>query len=81
MNPIPVELPDDLRQFVEERVQVGQFASVNDYIVALVDAARRKRSDLEAALITGLESGAPEEWTSEDWESMKQRVVQRHQEG
>jgi antitoxin ParD1/3/4 len=79
MATIPLELPDDLRQFVEAKVQRGQFASANEYIVALVDAARKKRSEIEAALLEGLRSGPAEEWTSEEWAEIKHRVVQRHQ--
>ena len=80
MSTIPVELPDELQQFVESKVQHGQFASVNDYIVALVNAARSKRSELEAAMIEGLQSGPAEEWTSQEWAEIKQRVIGRHQE-
>lgn len=79
MPAIPVELPDDLQEFVEAKVQRGQFANANEYIVALVDAARRKRTEIEAALIEGLESGPPEEWTRQDWAEMKQRVIERNQ--
>ena len=81
MSTIPVELPDDLRRFIEAKVQHGHFTSVNEYIVALVDAARRKRSEIETALIEGLDSGPPEEWTSQEWADIKQRVIRRHQEG
>jgi len=80
MSTIPLELPDDLRQFVEARVQRGEFASANEYIVALVDAARSKRSEIEAALLEGLQSGPAEEWTSQEWADIKQRVIRRHQE-
>jgi antitoxin ParD1/3/4 len=80
MSTIPLELPDDLRQFVEAKVQSGQFASANEYIVALVDAARSKRSEIEAALLEGLQSGPAEEWTNQEWADIKQRVIQRHQE-
>ena len=80
MSTIPVELPDELQQFVESKVRRGQFASVNEYIVALVDAARSKRSDIEAALIEGLQSGPAEEWTSQEWADIKQRVIRRRQE-
>ena len=79
MSTIPVELPDDLHEFVEAKVQCGQFTNANEYIVALVNAARRKRSEIEAALIEGLESGPAEEWTSQEWADIKQRVVERHQ--
>jgi putative addiction module CopG family antidote len=63
MSTIPVELPDDLLRFVEATVQRGNFSDASDYITALVAAAREKRSDIEAALIEGLESGPAEQWT------------------
>ena len=81
MSTIPVELPADLREFVESKVQRGQFASANEYIVALIDAARNKRSEIEAALIEGLQSGPAEEWTSQEWADIRQRVIERHQKG
>lgn len=79
MTTIPVELPDELQEFVEATVQRGRFASANEYIVALIDAARRKRTEIEAALLEGLESGPAEEWTSQEWADIKQRVIERHQ--
>jgi putative addiction module CopG family antidote len=81
MSTIPVELPDELHEFVDLSVQRGQFASANDYIVALIDAARSKRSEIEAALIEGLDSGSAEEWTSQEWADIRQRVIDRHQKG
>ena len=81
MATIPVELPEELKKFVEATVQRGNFGSANEYIVALVEAARKKRTEIEAALIEGLESGPAEEWTSQEWVDMKQRVIERHQEG
>ena len=81
MPTISLELPDDLQQFVDAKVQRGQFADAGQYITALVDAARSKRTQIEAALIEGLQSGPAEQWTSEDWSEMKQRVIERHREG
>ena len=81
MSSIPVNLPQDLQEFVEAKVKDGQFANASEYIVALVDVARRKKSEIEAALIEGLESGPAEQWTSQEWQDMKQRVIDRHQEG
>lgn len=80
MTTIPVQLSDELQQFVEAKVTEGRFSSASDYLVALVDAARRTGSDLETALIEGLQSGPAEEWTNQEWEEIKQRVIQRHQE-
>jgi putative addiction module CopG family antidote len=81
MATIPLELPVDLQDFVDSKIQSGQFGSANEYIVALVGAARRGRSSIEAALVEGLESGPAEEWTSQEWVEIRQRVIQRHQEG
>jgi putative addiction module CopG family antidote len=80
MSTIPVQLPEDLQEFVEATVQHGHFASANDYIVSLVEAARRKRSDIEAALIEGFESGPAEEWTREEWDGLKKHVTEKHRE-
>jgi putative addiction module CopG family antidote len=74
-------LSDELQQFVEAKVTQGHFSSASEYIVALLDAAKHKRSDLEAALIEGLESGPAEEWSDEEWQKIKQRVKLRHQKG
>ena len=66
---------------MESQVQRGEFASASEYIVALVDAARNKRSEIETALLEGLASGPAEEWTSQEWADIKQRVIERHSEG
>ena len=78
MATIPLELPTDLQVFVDSQVEIGRFTSANDYIVALVDAARDSRSTIEAALLQGLHSDPAEEWTSQEWAEIRQRVVQRH---
>jgi putative addiction module CopG family antidote len=80
MSTIPIQLPAELQRFVETRVTQGQFATANEYIVALVDAAKKRRTDIEAALIEGLESGPAEEWASQEWQDIKKRVIKRHQE-
>ena len=81
MSTIRVDLPDELREFVETKVQRGEFASANDYIVALIDAARKRKSEIEVALLEGLESGPAEEWTSDEWADIKKRVIERHSAG
>ena len=78
MATIGVDLPQDLLEFVELQVQRGEFASASEYIVALVDAARNQKSEIETALLVGLESGPAEEWTSQEWADIKQRVIERH---
>ena len=81
MSTIGVDLPDHLLEFVELQVRRGEFASASEYIVALVNAARKKRSEIETALLEGLDSGPAEEWTSQEWADIKERVIGRHSEG
>jgi len=75
MSTIPVDLPDDLRSYVDENAKQGGFASASEYIVALVSAASQKQNDIEAALMSGLSSGPAEPWTKEEWQAIKNRVV------
>ena len=79
MAAISVELPQDLREFIDVNIRHGKFTSANDYIVALVESARDGRSAIEAALLEGLESGPAEEWTKDEWVRIKQCVAERHQ--
>ena len=81
MSTIGVDLPDDLLEFVELQVRRGDFASASEYIVALVNAARNKKSEIEIALLEGLDSGPAEEWTTREWADIKGRVIGRHTEG
>ncbi len=81
MLSIRVNLPQDLQEFVETNVKDGQFANASEYIVALVDVARRKKSDIEIALIEGLESGPPEQWTSQEWQDINRRIVEGNPQG
>jgi len=78
MSRVSVDLPPELHAFVESSVQRGNFADAGEYIVALVNAARQTRSDIDGALLEGLASGPAEEWTAEDWSAMKERVISRH---
>lgn len=81
MSTIPVDLPSDLQDFVETKVSEGRFASAGAYLVALVDAAQKNRSAIETALIEAIESGPADEWTSQEWQGIKDRVVHRHGQG
>lgn len=78
MSTIPVDLPEDLREFIETKIQRGEFASVSDYIVALVDAARSRKSEIEVAVLEGLNSGPAQEWTDGEWAEIQRRVIARH---
>lgn len=51
-----VSLPDQMREFVEGQVAVGEFASTSEYFCALI-RRNQKRQQLRDVLLAGLESG------------------------
>ena len=77
MSSIPVDLPDDLMQFVAQGTKDGGFTDPSQFIVALVAAANEKQGEIEQALLAGISSGPAEPWTEEEWQTIKQRVVSK----
>ncbi len=77
MSSIPVDLPDDLMQFVDQGTKNGGFANPSQFIVALVAAANEKQGEIEQALLSGINSGPAEPWTDEEWQAIKQRIVSK----
>ena len=77
MSSIPVDLPDDLMQFVDQGTKNGVFANPSQFIVALVAAANEKQGEIEQALLSGINSGPAEQWTDEEWQAIKQRIVSK----
>lgn len=71
MSTVAVALPENLRDFSETKWRQGEFAGASDYTAALVDPARSKRSELEEALLQGLENASVEEWTLQEWAGRK----------
>jgi antitoxin ParD1/3/4 len=67
-----ISLPETLRNFVEERVAEGTFASASDYVRALIrdDRSRRAQANLEAKLLEGLASPL-EEATDDYWKRLE----------
>ena len=55
MATMNISLPDPLRDFVEERVESGDYSSVSEYMRDLVRQAKTDQ-DLEERLLTALES-------------------------
>jgi len=71
-----ISLPEPLKQFVEQQVSAGGYASAEEYIGALVEA-ERKRARIEELIVEGLESGPATEMTAEDWEDIRQEGLAR----
>jgi antitoxin ParD1/3/4 len=54
MATLNVSMPDELRAFVEARVNTGEYQSASDY---LRDLIRHDREEMDRLLMEGIESG------------------------
>lgn len=54
MATLNISMPDELRAFIESRVNTGEYQSASDY---LRDLIRHDREATEQLLLDGLESG------------------------
>lgn len=55
MATLNISMPDEMRAFIEARVNMGEYQSASDY---LRDLIRHDREETERLLVEGLESGA-----------------------
>ena len=74
-----ISLPDEMRAWVESEVKGGEFSSASEYFRQLLREARarkesaereRKKAELEALLIEGLESGPAMPITAQWWDEL-----------
>lgn len=54
MATLNISMPDELRAFIEARVNTGEYQSASDY---LRDLIRHDREEIDRLLLEGLESG------------------------
>ncbi|MBC8102599.1 MAG: type II toxin-antitoxin system ParD family antitoxin [Cytophagales bacterium] len=85
MTSMNVSLPEQLKSFVEERVEGGGYQTASEYVRDLIRQDQEKRraaeDKVEAMLLEGIESlqkGAGVEATSDLWESLKERFHAKH---
>jgi antitoxin ParD1/3/4 len=76
---IDFSVPDDLREFVDERVARAGFSTPSEYTRHLIRENRKRaaQEQLEALLLEGLDSGASEPWTEVDVEETRAAVLAR----
>jgi antitoxin ParD1/3/4 len=81
MTSMNVSLPDTLKEYVEEQVEVGGYGTASEYLHELIraDKNRKAQERFEALMLEGLESGEPIDVTPEFWEDMWARVNARRQ--
>lgn len=78
MATMNVSLPDEMKAFVEGQMALEGYASVSEYLRALIRDAQKRRAkqDLEAKLLDGLQSPVIE-MTKADWTALRQRIYEK----
>lgn len=83
-----ISLPEEMRAFVEGEVKSGEFSSASEYFRQLLreakaqkarDERERKKAELEALLIEGLESGPAVPITPQWWDELLSDVDKKLQ--
>ena len=80
MATMSITLPDEAKAFLEEQVAAEGYASVSDYLGAIIREVRLRKAKLalEAKLREAIESGPATPMTREDWDELERRVWERH---
>ena len=76
MATMNISLPDQMKDWVEGRVQSGRYANASDYMRALIrdDQEHRERlARLQTAITAGLESGVSARNIDEIWLDVRAR--------
>jgi antitoxin ParD1/3/4 len=79
MATMNISLPDPLKQFVDEEVREGGFASTSDYMRDLVRQRQREKAAalLRQLIAEGLASGPAQPIEQDYFEGMRERARQR----
>jgi antitoxin ParD1/3/4 len=74
MTEVLVHLPEEAQSFVEERIATGEFASASDFLLSLIENARKQAAveRVDQLLLEGLASGPGEEATPEWWSKTRE---------
>ena len=81
MAVVNISLPDQMKDYIDERLDEGRFSSTSEYFRDLVreDQKRRAQERLEALLLQGLESGEPIEVTDDYLQQKRAELLARIQ--
>jgi antitoxin ParD1/3/4 len=76
MQTLNISLPESMKQYVDEQVDVGEYSSASEYIRELVraDQKRRAKAQLEQVLLSAIGSGDAVELTPEVIEGVRHRL-------
>ena len=78
MSTIQVELPESIKQFVEEQATKEGFDGPGQYIQSVLRElqTRKAKEQLDAALLEGLDSPA-QELRPDDWSDIRREALER----
>jgi Arc/MetJ-type ribon-helix-helix transcriptional regulator len=76
MATVNVDLPDEVNQFVSEKIASGKYESPGEFIVALL-AACQHRETIETKLLAAVESNDFQEVTPDLWDRLRKRAAER----
>lgn len=81
MKTMNIALPEALKQFVQERVSVGGYNSVSEYMRELIRADQKQslKDWLETEILKGLASGESAPMTEEDRSYLREELRLRHE--
>jgi antitoxin ParD1/3/4 len=78
MATMNVSLPDPMKEWVEARVESGQYSNASDYVRDLIRRDQEyqdKREQLIQALLAGEASGVSEKSLDDIWKDVKKRHI------
>ncbi|HYE19551.1 MAG TPA: hypothetical protein VEA69_13955 [Tepidisphaeraceae bacterium] len=73
MSTLEITLPDDLKRRAEEQAAAGRYATVSEYVAALI-ASDPLGGALEAHLVSRVKSGPPTPMTDSDFGTIRSRL-------
>ncbi|MCW3053994.1 MAG: putative addiction module antidote protein family [Chthonomonadales bacterium] len=78
MAVVNISLPEQMKQYVEARIDEGSYNTTSEYIRDLIREDQKKQAEkrLETLLLRGMESPASE-WTKDDVDHIKAAVRER----
>ncbi|BAY27454.1 hypothetical protein NIES2100_72780 [Calothrix sp. NIES-2100] len=73
---INIDIPDEVRVYLEAQVMTGAYNSIAEYFLDLVqqDQKRKAQAKLEALLLEGIDSQG-QEVTPEYWQNLRSTVL------
>ncbi|BAY41852.1 hypothetical protein NIES2111_62480 (plasmid) [Nostoc sp. NIES-2111] len=73
---INIDIPDEVRVYVEAQVMTGAYSSIGEYFLALVkqDQKLKAQAKLEALITEGME-GQGQEVTPEYWHCLRSTIL------